>query len=405
MCIVKVDTRPALAILLASFAVISQFFNLLRSYPLYQNCGRRVEINSFLSTFINCDSSVFMKDAALPSRLISGESVYQDRILFTFIAIVISQFLSIFFPEQFTEVIGNSGELFSYSSLDYAAFILFNYSILVFSIFLLYKIFQSQLKHSVLGLLSFTTALFFIAFNETTKTYIFTPHSQLFNILLPVWIIFIISKLSDNLTLKKFYIVLTVTLFLSLNYKLFIIAYVLLFFYSRSFRSKMPLYSVIVGTVTTLLLPRIFVEIFNGNFQNYDISHQRVLVWWLDVLRGDSPSAWIFGAFQNFILSIPLIPVSVLLLGVMLSIFVFKIESFHLFKRDLIISFIAFAIFLMALGFSARRLSLALLSIPIIWVLLNLKHSRANWTYLNLILVALILFQFISWAITPGPLV
>jgi hypothetical protein len=399
------DKGPAFAKFLTFFVIVAQFFNLLRSYPAYQNCGRRVEIGNYLSTFINCDSSVFMKDAAIPSRMISGESVYQDRLLFVFLAILLSRLFSIIVPEQFIEVIGNSGDSFVYSTSNYMAFVSLNFLVLMLSIVLLYKLFQSRVSHSILGLLSFTTALFFIALNETTKTYIFTPHSQLFNILLPVWIIFIISRLSDKLTLERFYLALIATLFLSLNYKLFVIAYVPFFYFSKSFSSRMPMYSSLLAAFSTILLPRIFIESLGGNFRNYDISHQRVFIWWLDVLRGDSPSSWIFGTIQNFVLSIPIIPTSLLLLGIVLSITTFKIDGFRLAKRELIATFIVFSAFLMVLGFSARRLSFALISLPIIWVLLNLEYSRTKNTYLNWILGFLILLQLILWATTSGPLV
>lgn len=93
-------------------ALLLQGINLLRSYPRVQNCGRRVQVSEHLQAFINCDSSVFLKDAANPSRLVDGSSVYQDRLLFTLLAVGISWFVPLAIPDRLIEVTGNSGENF-----------------------------------------------------------------------------------------------------------------------------------------------------------------------------------------------------------------------------------------------------------------------------------------------------
>ena len=398
---VKIIFRPTFLI---SLSLLLQIFNLFRNFPETQNCGRRVDITSTLSAFINCDSSVFMKDAAHPSRLIDGSSVYQDRMFYTLIAIFISRLISIFYSGRLIEVTGNSGEVFNYSTNDYAAFILINFMVLALAIWLLWKIFREQIEKSNFSKEVFATTLIFIVMNETTKTYMFTPHSQLFNVLLPVWIIYLCERSFKSSGKTWFFSVLLFTFLFSLNYKLFFIAFIPILFIGKRRAGNGGVLLTLLSLVGVMIVPRVIVASVGGTFDNYDVSHYRTVVWIFDVIRGESsPNLFILN-FINLAKSFPVLPtVTTLILLILCRKWIWEGRNTPE-NRILFLTFLVYLSFLSILGFSARRLTLSLISIVLIWLLLLLSRESFNSGKISILIRGSIVGQLLMWTLTLGPL-
>ena len=212
---------------LTIFALTLQLVSLFRNYPINHPCGRVLEITKDIGVLINCDSAVYMKDAQSPSRLFNGESVYQDRPLPTLLISLFAKIWHFFnLPDYYRDIVGNSGVVVTYSLMTYILFLILSATILSISCWLGIKTFSNinikfQLNDQSLILIAFIFTLM-ISMNELTKTFFWTPGSQMFNILIPVYLFYLL-QFAYNPVSDRFFI---------LNVCAFI---VLLFSYAFSF--------------------------------------------------------------------------------------------------------------------------------------------------------------------------
>jgi hypothetical protein len=114
--VVKFKTKE---LLLGTLVVVGlQVFTLFRNFTDTPKCGKIVEPIPGLNVLVNCDSSIFMKDADNPMRLLDGSSDYQDRPAHS---AIISLFLKLFkflnLPDKTFSVTGLSGSQYSYSAI------------------------------------------------------------------------------------------------------------------------------------------------------------------------------------------------------------------------------------------------------------------------------------------------
>lgn len=263
---------------------------------------------------------------------------------------------------------------------------------------------MGSVKQSPFAGVVFLSALSFLVFNETTKTYMFTPHSQLFNVLLPVWVVYLCDSLTKEKGKRWFWSVFFSTFFFALNYKLFIVAFFPIVIIGKRLYGRRAIFLSGVALLCVVLLPQTVVQVSGGKFDNYDVSHYRTVVWILDVLKGDSPPNLILGNLRNLAESVPLIPF-LCVLSLMFIYFkwlkqsVDRIESSALFA-----TFFAYLGLLAVLGFSARRLSLSLLSILLFSLLLWLSKRTSVSRPLKTAIYVSIPIQFVMWLVTLGPL-
>ena len=107
--------------------VAIQAASLFRSFPTNPACGRVLNVFASLNVLINCDSAVFMKDAQDTSRLIDGQSVYQDRPAHAFTVSALSNLMkALGFPNISRAITGNSGEITVYQSTYYLSYLILN---------------------------------------------------------------------------------------------------------------------------------------------------------------------------------------------------------------------------------------------------------------------------------------
>jgi hypothetical protein len=346
-----------------------------------------------------------MKDAANPERLIDGSSVYQDRLLFTLLAITISWIVSLVLKERLIEVVGNSGDLFLYSTNDYIGFVAINFAVLSLTLWLLWLLFRERVEHSRDARAVFLAVFVFLAFNETTKTYMFTPHSQLFNVLLPVWIVYLCESFSSKKDRRWFWVVFFATFFFSLNYKLMIVSFVPLLVVGKRVLGNLALWLSGLAALAVLLLPRAVVELLGGTFDNFDVSHYRSVVWILDVIKGESPPSLFIDNLANLVKSVPMIP---LCYALALLLFYLKEGEYGIVlpkAKLFLVTFFAYLGLLSILGFSARRLTLSLLSILIVWLVVWLSKKYRLPGPINLLIRVSVPVQLLMWTLTIGPLV
>lgn len=361
---------------------------------------------------INCDSAVFMKDAQSPSRLFDGQSVYQDRPAHALFVWVMSNFLKVIgFPNSSREVIGNSGGITLYQSTFYLSYLIINLLILLVAVKLAINfVHPSDYKRATYSnASSVLLIIFLVTGNELTKTFFWTPHSQMFNILLPVLALVLISNREKINTLKVFLSLTVGLVLLMFFYPLFGLLLTILIYadYSKFWKRALIVSAVLFGY---LLYPRV-LEYLGGSYSNYAILKFRQYVWILDASKQHNLGERSVANFNTFISTIPLIPTLLIIASVILSsIMASKIDKkLTLIGSELFPYFIFFAVYtfsVMAMGYYSRRLTLG----PFIFLELlvfrnvnsvskdHFQKARSFATY------SLLLLLISSWLWTNGPL-
>lgn len=354
-----------------------------------------------------------MKDADNPIRLLDGTSDYQDRPAHSFlISIFLKLSKSLNLPDKTFQVTGLSGSQYNYSATSYILFIGFNLCILMLAIYLAVKIFEQIKPDSIFISKNFTKYILLViailSANELTKTFFWTPHSQMFNLLLPVAALYLVYKVKD-LNLKKFFLANLWILVFIFFYPSFAILMAILIF------APVLNYFLRACICGAFLLPYVFyplvINIFGGEYRNTAIVKFREFIWVWDATKEGALPQVMFQNGKAFLYTFPIIPT--LLILIVFGIVGFMNKDFNKinFKRMLISPFSVFVVtyfsYLYFLGFYSRRLTLGL----ILFLSLTLLLYMMKKTPLKLerftphITTILGLFIFSSWLFTNGPLV
>ena len=397
---------------MALVAILIQSASLFRNFPSNPACGRVLNVFANLNVLINCDSAVFMKDAQNPSRLFNGDSVYQDRPAHALFAWIMSNFLKVIgFPNSSQEIVGNSGESTIYQSAFYFSFLSLNLLILLVAIKLAidYVFPDSHERKIFSNASSILLIVFLVAGNELTKTFFWTPHSQMLNLLLPVLALVLISN-REKINSFRVFLSLTVGLvFLMFFYPLFGILFSILVYgpYSKFWKRTLIISTVLFGY---LLYPR-FLEYLGGSYSNYAISNFRQYVWIDDAFKQGNIFDRSISNLWSFLSTFPVIPTVLIFITVVLA---FGIASTFGENRFRIISEAApylffLAIYLTALftmGFYARRLTLGPFIFLELFILrMGITLTGYHFTKLRLLAInSLLILLIISWVWTNGPL-
>ncbi len=397
---------------MALVAALIQSASLFRNFPSNPACGRVLNVFANLNVLINCDSAVFMKDAQNPSRLFNGESVYQDRPAHALVAWIMSNFLKVIgFPNSSQEIVGNSGESTIYQSAFYFSFLSINLLILLVAIKLAIDFVYpcSHDRKTFSNASSILLIVFLVAGNELTKTFFWTPHSQMLNLLLPVLGLVLISN-REKINSFRVFLSLTVGLvFLMFFYPLFGILFSILIYgrYSKFWKRALIISTVLSGY---LLYPR-FLEYLGGSYSNYAISNFRQYVWIVDAVKQGNIFDRSFSNLWSFLSTFPAIPTVLIFITVVLA---FGIAPTFGKNRFRIISEAApylffLAIYLTALftmGFYARRLTLGpFIFLELLILRMGITVTGSHFTKLRLLAInSLLILLIISWVWTNGPL-
>jgi len=393
--------------------LIVQSFSFFRDFPTSPVCGRVVSIFAELSVLINCDSAVFMKDAQDPSRVFEGISVYQDRPAHSVLAWILATTMKLFgVPNQSREIVGTSGQTTIYETLYYGSYILINLTVVVISVLLALKFVFGTLNWKSIKFQKYfaLAILLIVAANELTKTFFWTPHSQMFNILLPTLSLALLVNRSKISKLSQFVTLNAITLLLMFFYPLFGLLFGLLLF-TRYASFVQRLITISLFSSVYVFYPQI-LEVLGGKHRNFVVEEYRQYVWVLDSIRENELITNLTLNLTSFGSTFPILPtIGLILVFIVLTIVTSRSQYFtrEKFRSDLLPYLLFAFIYLVALslmGYYSRRLTLGLyifLELLAIKFFLKVFDGRFNKT--GQIFLALILGLLVgSWIWTNGPL-
>jgi hypothetical protein len=391
-----------------------QLYSLVRNYIEAPKCGKFVEPIARLKVLINCDSAVFMKDAEEPKRLFDGTSDYQDRPAYSLINSLLLKISRTFsLPEKIFPVRGVSGEIYNYSSTAYIIFILLNSIILILAIAAVIGVFSDvelvSHRDTKINFYFIGIAIAVLVANELTKTFFWTPHSQMFNLLQPALALYFIHEIRSIATVKRFLRFCACLLILTFFYpSVALLATILLFAPVRSIFWRL---ATIAATFLVYAAYPYFISLLGGDYRSNHISKFREFIWVWDALKDGSLPQSIVKNAESFLLTFPVIPSALILLVFIIMIYINKECNKNLFKRMLTspCSFFIFTYvsYLYFLGFYSRRLTLGLIVFLAISLILYVKKNRPPQSerFIPHIAIFLGLYILASWFFTNGPLV
>lgn len=384
--------------------MVLQIFTFFRSFPENPACGRVIQLESHAKILINCDSAVFMKDAQELKRLWDGRSVYQDRPLYASVASGMAHLLKIFgFPEQSRKIVGNSGTTTEYFLTYYISFLFLNLFTLVAAVlFGLKYVFKSIILDNRIKLILSSIIILVIAGNEITKTYFWTPHSQMFNILLPTISLYLIQERKNLNGGRNFFKILALVEILLFFYSLTSILFlILLSFNWKNIYTRLT--AIALCTLPYASLPLI-IKFTGGEYQSIAITRYREFIWVIDAFKSGKTSEYFLTNFTAFLQTFPLTPILLLALVFFL---VFRRNLISITKEYEIRFFLVYLVFFSLMGYYARRLTMGPMIFAELYAmrLFMLNIFSAEKKYNERIFLALLIFLFSSWILTNGPLV
>ena len=391
---------------LTMFALILQLVSLFRNYPLNPPCGRVLEITKGIGVLINCDSAVYMKDAQSPSRLFNGESVYQDRPLPTLLVSLFAKIWHLFnLPDYRRDIVGNSGVVVNYSLVTYVLFLILSASILSISCWLGIRTFSNINNKFHLNNQSFVFIVFMftilISMNELTKTFFWTPGSQMFNILIPVYLFYLLqfaySPVSDRFFIGNV-CAFIILLFSYAFFILLIIPLVLLSWKNYKLRMFVLAMSVLIYASYPTLL-----RLLGGTYNNFAIGYRRMYVWVIDAYLNDEFIYKINQFLTLFLKTFPIIPIIFGLIILILfvnyknNLNVVKLEFFTLLTYTFALAFY---------GYYSRRLTFPIIIFMLLMIFKIYIRYPKKISSLQVSLVSGVIFSITlsSWLFTNGPL-
>jgi len=396
---------------LIGLSLVVQLFSLFRSYPTSHPCGRVVNLNQWMSVLINCDSAVYMKDAQSANRLFDGESVYQDRPIPT---LIISVFTKVWhfikLPDFYYDVIGNSGKITSYSLITYLSFLMLN--ALLLSLTCWYGInalaFLSN-KYNIITekfvLLAFMFTLL-ISMNEISKTFFWTPGSQMFNLLIPIYIFYLLQFANNVVTTRFFLTNLTILTFLIFSYAFSVLATIPLMLVKYK-STKLRLTAALIPLFFYIAYPQI-LQLIGGTYNNFGLGYRRLFLWVLDSYYDQLLIQSVGKNLLLFTKTFPVLPI-ILISAIFLlitngrnnlwdSLKIIKFEIIVLFLYSLTFSFY---------GYYSRRLTYPLIIFAFMAVMKIYAFNSDRISHKKNILMILLVVPFLiySWVFTNGPLI
>ena len=332
------------------FGFLTQLFSILLPPNLNISgtnvafCNYYINRWNIFNIHIDCDSQYFLLDSQNPSRLLSSETPLQDRPFHIFFVSLISRFLEFFgVPSGSITYLGEDSMPQSYNVLDYGVYIGTNALILGISIFMVMRILlRSVNARSAIYRASIFLALVMIVQNPINREFFWTPHSQIFNILIPAVLFQFVQK-DLVLTKRRFWLYFGLFGAMSLFYPTFSI--VLPVFFVLSWRKLGKPY----GFVTLLiLLPRILwpriIELLGGDYVDWPVVGHRRFIWILDSYKKESLVNDSADNLWKFLNSLPEHWLVITALLLLLSILIHKQyrELYHVpTNNDVTLTFIA----------------------------------------------------------------
>jgi hypothetical protein len=361
-----------------------------------------------MSVLINCDSAVYMKDAQNPIRLVNGESVYQDRPIPTILVAMLVKFWHFLnLPDYYREVQGNSGQIVTYSLVTYIIFLALSAAIFSMACYVgLKSLSWFQQKLNIPNEIFINTAFIFVivlAMNEITKTFFWTPGSQMFNLLLPVYAFYLITYNYKDITYKFYFSQILIVSILLFSYAFLIILLVpLLLAKWSNLRNRLLLCSIPI--IAYLSYPFLLNQL-GGTYNNFAVGDRRMYIWVIDAYKQNKFFEKISEFLGYFFESFPVLPTILILIA--LTAFMLMQKNFNLDFRSEIFLISVHILMISFYGYYSRRLTfpiIVLLFLVVIKLFFTLKSSHQK-RILQFGLPVLVPIVTGSWIFTLGPLV
>ena len=277
-------------------------------------CNFYITKFQILNVHLDCDAQYFLLDSQSPSRIIQNQSPLEDRPLFTYLVYIgskVLQFIGI--PAGPITYLGDDGVPQTYNLLNYALFVGINATILIFSMYLVWKvIFTKRVITNTHSKIFLSAALVTIAQNPINREFFWTPHSQLFNILIPC-LLFYMTQPEYVVTKKKYLLLLISISAALLMYPTFFI--ILPFFFIKTLRSLGKRYAIMISVclIPKFLWPMI-LNTLGGSYTDNPIIQGRRFIWIIDSIRSKTLIEVSNSKMLDFLHSLPLLWVVITLI-------------------------------------------------------------------------------------------
>jgi hypothetical protein len=268
-------------------------------------CNYYINRWNIFNVHIDCDSQYFLLDSQSPLRLLSSETPLQDRPLHIIIVFMFSRFLELLgVPSGSISYLGEDKVPQTYNILDYGVYIGLNALILGVALYIVIRILLKNIKvKNVVTRLSLVLVLVMIVQNPVNREFFWTPHSQIFNILIPAVLFQLVQK-DFILTRKRFWYYALFFAAMTLVYPTFSI--VLPVFFVLSWRKLGRIYGL---SSFVVLLPRILwpkiVELLGGNYVDWPVVGHRRFVWIIDSYNKETLRVDALNNLLKFLNSLP----------------------------------------------------------------------------------------------------
>jgi len=376
-------------------------------------CGYYFEINSYAGFVVNCDAGVFCTSARHPANLLKANAIRQSRPLYIILGTLIGYPINFLFNVldiNLDQNIYDSNEATPYIPF-YIGFILINFIILFISIFLFDSILTSM---GISKYLIYLLSMFLIC-NDVIKAFIWTAHSQIFNIFSPIFIIFIMWKIisDSSLSNKKIFIISFIGGLLLLvhgNFILFLPCILFSLLLRKKLKDKFRIgaFTKIASMASIIFAIPIIIWIITvtisaGYYYNHEIVRWRQVVWILDTLKiGINKfieqflifTSYYFKTFSYEIL--PFIVFSVVLYIILYFYRQINTNSakvnikYTLFKKIVFLNFIGYFIFFWLLGGYSTRLTFTIVAPLLFYIAVELDYFiKKNQIFRKIILSGL----------------
>jgi hypothetical protein len=394
---------------LVFFGLITQIVSILLPPNSSISDAKSAFCNYYITKFevfnihIDCDSQYFLLDSQNPSRLINNQTPLQDRPMFTFLVFVMSKLLEIFgVPTGATTYLGEDNIAQTYHILNYGIFVAINAVILILAMAIVasvfYKNHQSQSQILPLSVLMVTIL---IAQNPISREFFWTPHSQIFNILVPALLFYLTQK--DLVLDKKRYSIWFCFISISLlMYPTFTILLPILFL--RVFKTLGWNYSFLLffTLVPKLLWPTV-LNFLGGDYIDWPLVYHRRFIWIFDSIKSKTLLSDLSNNVKDFLSSLPMtwgiITILLLLMCVVLGKGLFRAgtPSIHSANFYGALALVTYALAMILNGGYAPRFTTGIVLLLSFQVLYQVSQAKDRIILCRVFLLGLFITNCFYW--------
>lgn len=379
-------------------------------------CGQFVKLNSQMGFTLNCDSSGLVNLAKYPKSVFDQGNLLQSRpgviptgIVFSIPFIGLSKITG--FPPSTSNLL--------LDARFFSGFVLFNFTLLFSTVFIFSKFAKKQSMNTILVI----SGIVALVSNFVVKSFVFTPHQQIFNIFIPIATVLIFHfGFQNQISKTKMYLISAGVGLTALLYPSIVLlsgALVIVFLYWNFNLKKinllnyLPLGAIVALTTLPTILWPILVRWRTGEYFNHAAESYRQFVWVFDGFKNGFSSGIqnIINHISSFFRSqtdefyISLLIMTLLLVG----LFLFeRAKRISIFKdvTPYLIALAMVAAFFFLLGNYWDRLSYNIvLVIQFIILILVQKYLNlsSKFKYVPYILLIIIVVRFLILIFQHGP--